>query len=216
MEAKHSPHNQGAFAFIALLIVIAIVAILAVLLLPALAKAKQKAQRINCVNNLRQDGLAFRLWSGDNGDNYPPSVSAKKGGSMEYIIGGNAFRHFLCLSNELFTPKILVCPADDRQPARSFTILKNANVSYFVGVDANETMPQMLLAGDRNLTVNEEPVVTGLISIKSSDSLGWTGEIHNNSGNVAMADGSVLQVTGSGVQQMNRHPETNIYRLAIP
>ena len=48
------------------------------MLLPALAAAKRKAQRINCVNNLKQDGLAFRIWEGDNGDKYPMAVSTDK------------------------------------------------------------------------------------------------------------------------------------------
>ena len=41
------------------------------MLLPALAAAKKKAQKINCINNLKQVGLAFRIWEGDNGDKYP-------------------------------------------------------------------------------------------------------------------------------------------------
>jgi len=216
MDTKSSLNHRHAFMFVELLVIIAVIAILAGLLLPALAKAKQKAQRINCVNNLKQVGLAFRLWSGDNGDMYPPRVPVNKGGSKDYVPGGNVFRHFLCMSNELSTPKILACPADDREPALDFRQLKNGNISYFAAVEADETRPEMLLSGDRNLLLNGEPVVTGLATIKSTDTLGWTSEIHQDAGNIGMADGSVLQVTTGGLRQLNRHVGTNIYRLAIP
>jgi prepilin-type N-terminal cleavage/methylation domain-containing protein/prepilin-type processing-associated H-X9-DG protein len=71
LEGKLSRHF-AAFTLIELLVVIAIIAILASLLLPALSQAKEKGQRVFCVNNLRQWGLATLLYTEENDDLLPP------------------------------------------------------------------------------------------------------------------------------------------------
>ena len=59
------------------------------MVLPALAKAKERAQSISCVTNMKQIGLAFRLWEGDNNDQFPFNVSTGKGGTLELCDRGS-------------------------------------------------------------------------------------------------------------------------------
>lgn len=86
--------------------------------------ARDKARSISCVNNLKQLGLAARIWATDNGDILPPDL--------------------LSMSNEIVAPKILVCPADEgRQPAADWSGFTLANTSYeFLAASGTETEPQ--------------------------------------------------------------------------
>ena len=158
-----------AFTLIELLVVIAIIAILASMLLPALAKAKQKAQRISCVNNLKEVGMAYRLWAGDNGDLVPAQQTISLGGWKDTVDGtsqgaaANLYINYIIMGNDMGqSPKLVLCPSDDRTSvASSFNSVQNNNnnpvafnnttCSYFCGVGANDVYPQSIAGGDRNL-----------------------------------------------------------------
>ena len=158
-------------------------------------------------------------------------VSVTNDGAMELALAGDAVGIFRVMSNELSTPKILVCPNDtNRFAATNFTTdLNHQTISYFVGLDAEEQYPQVILSGDDNLEVNGVRARPGILNLPPNTSVKWTEnerhglpqhwsiwKQHLRIGNIGFVDGSVQITTVSPLQSalVNTGFATN--RLVIP
>jgi competence protein ComGC len=209
---------ERALTVLEVLVIVAVIGIMAALILPQLAHQRPR-YRSYCVNNLKQVGLAERQWAIDNHGQYPMSVSVTNGGTKEFVSRGGVYLHFLVLSNELSTPKILHCPLDETHAqavSNDFSVgFTEANISYFIGVDASQANPRMFLTGDRNLTNGILPP-NRLLVLESNTPVGWTKKIHQLQGNIGLADGSVQSLSTSQTREGLANTGVATNRLAMP
>jgi hypothetical protein len=226
MKAEISAGRRGGTSALDLLVMLLAVGIVVMVGFAYVNRpSRGMAARINCINNLKQIGLAYRLWGGDNGDKYPAQVSTNAGGTMELVASGIVFPHFAVMSNELSTPKIILCPNDSKRTAgTNFNTLSDANVSYFAVPEADESNPTLWLSGDRNLATNGVALKSGLFTMPTNGVLNWTATMHNHHGNLCLADGSVQQLSQARLHQSATNALRDYYlattntsfRLLIP
>jgi prepilin-type N-terminal cleavage/methylation domain-containing protein len=216
MKKFRCNQRKRGLTLVELLVIIAIFALMAMLIYPGGRQDKARALRVQCVNNLKQTGVAFDTWAKDHGEKFPMEISQTNGGTMEFVTGANEWRHFQIMSNELITPWVLICPADNaRMRATNFTFLNNSNLSFFINVDYSRPNLHALWSGDRNLT-NASPIRDGILELTTNKPAVWTAEMHKKVGNLLLFDGSVQQASEAGLRNAIANSGASTNRLQMP
>jgi hypothetical protein len=219
MKPRRSNQRNQAMTLTEVFVVVVVLAVLAVVFLLALIPDRPlPAYRIYCVNNLKQIGLAFRIWADDNNGKFPMDIPIANGGTKELAATGDVVATFQIMSNILTTPKLVFCPADTNHVlaknfGANFTI---KNISYFIGLDANTNRSQAFISGDDNFAVGGVPVKPGLLEISTNAPITWAAARHKFAGNIGLADGSAWQVNDQLLVQKLIETGVATNRLALP
>jgi type II secretory pathway pseudopilin PulG len=204
---------QPAFTRTELIVVISVTAILVALLIPAMGKQKARPSSIRCSNNLKQIVLSAFMFAEDNNGCFPFTAT----NSPAYQETNAAWRHFLSMSNELGSTKILACPEDLYRKTNSAVIFgdakdpqlpslsdkQNSAISYFIALRPRRNQSSSnegIFFGDRNILIQSRQPKESLINLAPGEELRWDTSIHKNLGNVAHTDGSVSRLIATEKQ----------------
>lgn len=228
MKTFPRKRKASGLTLIEVLVVICVIAILSALLLPSFGGGSHHPNRVVCMNNLKQINLGFLIYANDYNNKFPMQVPVTNGGTMEFIYSGHVFPHFEKEMKHLREPqeiqplKVLVCPNDKkRQIATNYEALNDLNISYFLNADAYCTTnfinpSQVIFDGERDLSLNHQPVKAGLLAVTTNGDLSWTGELHSKGGNLAFVDGHVEWSKENELNSLIQKQPAATNRFCIP
>ena len=218
---KLREQHKSAFNSVDCLCCLGVVFLFLCVALPGLANNRGRSQQIVCIDNLRLIGRAVQLWQADHSSHETPwgSVVVEGGtGPRE----AQAYLGFRMLSNELVSPKVLVCPSDlsrisnaaDNWSTSTNGGYANARyrdnaTSYTLTYHSFFTMPNSLLSSDRNLRVDSYaricsfsplPGLFSEIFMGAQPTATWTNNVHGFAGNILHTDGRVTQTSSNSLK----------------
>jgi hypothetical protein len=208
-----------AMTLVEIMCITVVLSVIVIVVVPWMARPRFQGSRIKCVNNLKNVGLAFRIFATDNSDLFPFQISTNNGGAMELT---DIADHFRVLSNEISTPKIIICPSDyatkRRRDATNWISLHRLNISYYVGIDASETNAASILSGDTRFRLNGTNPPPGLSQLRASDSVAYPKKFHPESAgaNILLGDGSVHVIGSKDLPKYLSNSRVPTNRFIVP
>lgn len=146
-------------------------------------------------------------------------LQVANGAAIKPSLTNGPIAQFCMLSPYLGRCDILICPAErQRRAVANFSDLRETNLSYFLNTDVTLSNRPMtsILAGDRNLQADGQPVLPGLFVLITNRDMNWTHELHPNGGNLAFADGHVEFCRKNELNAMVQRQSVAINRLLVP